>query len=147
MLLFDDVHFVFDPGIAMNLRFDDYTLLPQFSIGLRLKHFFDSVEGPKRLAVGYESDQFDYASKIAEQVENERGLSVGSEGHGEQWGSIGLYNELLQTDLEISPNERQLPDFLLKTWPLVPRYLKENSLLRGEPRSPSLPSLQTFISR
>jgi hypothetical protein len=124
MLLFDNVHFVFDPGVAMNLRFDDFTLLPSFSIGLRLKHFFDSVEGPERLAVDYNDNLFDYASKIADQVESERGLSVGSDAHFDQWGSISFYNEQIQAHLKKSIKERQAPDFLLRTWPLVPRYLK-----------------------
>lgn len=124
MLLFDKVHFVFDPGVAMNLRFDDFTLLPNDSIALRLKHFFDGAAGPERLATSYDSEQYSYASGVTRQIENERGLSVGSDSHMEAWGNHDVHRRIIREALEMPPNERNSPQLLLKTWPLVPRYLK-----------------------
>lgn len=127
MLLFDNVHFVSDPGLDMNLRFDDYTFAPYIAVALRLNNFFDGVEGPARFAQRLDDvrDRDLMADhQIATQIENERGLSLSQDEHSHNTYFSDLFRRQLPEILQQPPQERGTSDFIMQTWPLVPRYLK-----------------------
>lgn len=127
LLLFDNVHFVSDPAFDLNFRLDDLTLLPYLAIALRLKHFFDGVDGPARFVQGVEDMRaidVNECQQVAEQITNERGLSLSQDELFNDHASSHEFRRIIPEMIKQSPQDRELPNFIIQTWPLVPRYLK-----------------------
>lgn len=129
LLLYDKVEFISDTGESDGpILFDNCPILLEEAIPYRLYNFINNINGPDKLHINMSNlvDQEKYRNsgvfdEAFYKIRDEYGINIMSNMEY-AWASVFYYKESILKNLEKKPEDRDMPQIILNTWPLIPRY-------------------------